>query len=274
VVPYLAALGVSHLYLSPIWAARPGSSHGYDVVDHARINPELGGREGFAELAATARAHGLGLILDCVPNHMGIGYDNPWWADVLTWGEASPFAGYFDIDWDSPEPTLAGKVLLPILGDHYGRVLEDGQLCPALDGGRFVVRYFEHTVPIHPREGAELLETALGEARRHRGPDVVVEDEAPRKVVAEPEQKGMVRRALGRDDLDQHRRRSPCRARCRVKAPARSTGRRTPPPAPRARRNGRRHRNGRRPCWCAGRAGGRRSSWPGAWQPTWPAPSR
>ncbi len=87
------------------------------------------------------------------------------------WGEGSPFADYFDIDWDSPEPTLAGKVLLPVLGDHYGRVLEDGQLHPALDGGRFVVRYFEHTVPIHPREGAELLETALGEARRQEADD-------------------------------------------------------------------------------------------------------
>ena len=128
VVPYLAALGVSHLYLSPIWAARPGSSHGYDVVDHARINPELGGEAGFVALADTAHAHGLGLVLDCVPNHMGIGYDNPWWCDVLTWGEASPYAEYFDIDWRPGEPTLAGKVLLPVLGDHYGRVLEEGQI--------------------------------------------------------------------------------------------------------------------------------------------------
>lgn len=166
VVPYLASLGVSHLYLSPIWAARPGSSHGYDVVDHTAINPELGGPEGLERLVEAARAHGLGLVLDCVPNHMGIGYDNPWWADVLTWGEGSPFAGYFDVDWSPAEPTLAGRVLLPVLGDHYGRVLEDGLLVPGLDGGGFVVRYFEHTVPLHPREAMELLDAATAEARR------------------------------------------------------------------------------------------------------------
>ncbi|MEO1093008.1 MAG: malto-oligosyltrehalose synthase, partial [Pseudomonadota bacterium] len=160
IVPYLADLGVSHLYLSPIWAARPGSTHGYDVVDHARISPELGGREGFDALADRARAHGLGIILDCVPNHMGIGYDNPWWADMLRWGEASPYAAYFDVEWDALEPSLAGKVLLPVLGDHYGRCLDDGQLVPDIEGGRMVVRYHEHTVPIHPRDTAELLETA------------------------------------------------------------------------------------------------------------------
>ena len=166
VVPYLAALGVSHLYLSPIWAARPGSPHGYDVVDHTRINPELGGEAGFDALAAAAHGHGLGLVLDCVPNHMGIGYDNPWWCDVLTWGEASPYADYFDIDWRPAEPTLTGKVLLPILGDHYGRVLEDGHLVPDLDGGRPVVRYWEHTVPLHPRETADLLDVAIADAKR------------------------------------------------------------------------------------------------------------
>ncbi|MFW5832557.1 MAG: malto-oligosyltrehalose synthase [Pseudomonadota bacterium] len=162
VVPYLATLGVSHLYLSPIWRARPGSPHGYDVVDHASINPEVGGRGAFDRLVAVAHGHGLGLILDCVPNHMGIGYANPWWRDVLMWGEASPYANFFDIDWKAPEPTLEGKVLLPILGDHYGRVLEDGQLVPDFDGGRLVVRYYEHTVPIFPRDTAEVLDAAAG----------------------------------------------------------------------------------------------------------------
>ncbi len=170
-VPYLAELGISHLYLSPIWAARPGSTHGYDVVDHTTINPELGGEGSFRTLASTARQQGLGLVLDCVPNHMGVGYDNPWWADVLMWGEGSPFAGYFDIDWDPAEPTLADKVLLPVLGDHYGQVLEDGLLVPGVDDGRFVVRYFDHTFPLHPREAAELLDAAVHEARRHEVTD-------------------------------------------------------------------------------------------------------
>ncbi|MFP4359669.1 MAG: malto-oligosyltrehalose synthase [Alphaproteobacteria bacterium] len=166
IVAYLADLGVSHLYLSPIWAARPGSSHGYDVVDHTRISPELGGEAGFDALAAAAQAHGLGLVLDCVPNHMGIGYDNPWWCDVLTWGEASPYSEYFDIDWQPAEPTLAGKVLLPILGDHYGRVLEEGHLTPDFEGGRLVVRYWEHTVPLHPRETADVLDAAVTAAKK------------------------------------------------------------------------------------------------------------
>ncbi len=165
IVPYLADLGVSHLYLSPIWAARPGSTHGYDVVDHAAIRPELGGPQAFADLAQTAANHGLGLIVDCVPNHMGVGYSNPWWRDVLTWGEGSPYADYFDIDWRPAEPTLRGRVLLPILGDHYGRALEEGDLRPALDGGSFIVRYHEHSVPLHPRDAGELLDVATGAAR-------------------------------------------------------------------------------------------------------------
>jgi (1->4)-alpha-D-glucan 1-alpha-D-glucosylmutase len=161
-VPYLAALGISHLYLSPIWAARPGSTHGYDVVDHAAVSEEIGGRPALDSLVAAAQAAGLGLILDCVPNHMGIGYSNPWWRDVLTWGEASPYAAFFDIDWHAPEPTLEGKVLLPVLGDHYGRVLEDGQLRLDHDAGSLVIRYFDHTVPIYPRDAGEVLQSAAG----------------------------------------------------------------------------------------------------------------
>ncbi|TVQ35741.1 MAG: malto-oligosyltrehalose synthase [Geminicoccaceae bacterium] len=160
VVPYLAELGISHLYLSPIWAARPGSTHGYDVVDHAAINPEFGGAEAFDRLVGAAHAANLGLIVDCVPNHMGIGYANPWWRDVLMWGETSPYANFFDIDWKAPEPTLEGKVLLPILGDHYGRVLEDGQLQADFDGGWLVVRYYDNAVPVFPRDTAEILEAA------------------------------------------------------------------------------------------------------------------
>jgi len=202
-VPYLAALGVSHLYLSPIWAARPGSSHGYDVVDHTRINPELGGEAGFEALADAAHAQGLGLILDCVPNHMGIGYDNPWWCDVLTWGEVSPYAGYFDIDWEPAEPTLTGKVLLPILGEHYGRVLEDGHLRPDFEGGRLVVRYWEHTVPLHPRDTADVLDAAVADARRRE--DTVAADplsecaQQSRQVARRRERVSRQRRRADRD---------------------------------------------------------------------------
>lgn len=211
IVPYLAALGVSHLYLSPIWAARPGSSHGYDVVDHTRINSELGGEAAFDSLVEAARAHGLGLILDCVPNHMGVGYENPWWCDVLTWGEASPYRDYFDIDWQPGEPTLAGKVLLPILGDHYGRVLEDGLLRLDLDGGRLVVRYWEHTLPLHPRETADLIEPALTLARGRGDDDAVTLladlQHQSRQISRRRERVSRQRRRADRDRADQTARR-------------------------------------------------------------------
>jgi (1->4)-alpha-D-glucan 1-alpha-D-glucosylmutase len=159
VVPYLAALGISHVYASPLLLARAGSTHGYDIVDHGRLNPEIGTAEAFDDLVDTLRRHGMGLILDFVPNHMGIGPDNPWWMDVLEWGPASPHAAYFDIDWAPPEASLAGKVLLPVLGDHYGAVLERGELRIgfARDHGRFALRYFEHPYPIAPKDYPELL---------------------------------------------------------------------------------------------------------------------
>src|SRR5262249_32600217 len=128
VVPSLADLGVSDAYVSPILHARPGSTHGYDVVDHGRINPELGGGEAFEEFSAALRRHGLGLILDTVPNHMGINDPaNGWWMDVLENGPSSAVAGHFDIDWQPVKPELANKVLLPILEDQYGTALEKGK---------------------------------------------------------------------------------------------------------------------------------------------------
>jgi (1->4)-alpha-D-glucan 1-alpha-D-glucosylmutase len=162
IVPYLAALGISHVYASPLLAARPGSTHGYDIVDHGRLNPEIGDEAELEALAEALRAHGMGLILDFVPNHMGIGPDNPWWMDVLEWGRASPFAGFFDIDWSSPEPSLAGKVLLPVLGDQYGAVLERGELELRFDAraGTFVLGYFDATFPIAPRDYPLLLHAA------------------------------------------------------------------------------------------------------------------
>ena len=154
VLPYLHRLGISHIYCSPISRARPGSLHGYDVVAHAEINPELGGREGFERFSAAARELGIGLILDMVPNHMGVlGADNPWWTDVLEEGAASAYARYFDIDWHPVNADLEGKVLLPVLGEHYGDVLASGQLRLAFerDTGTLVFRYHEHRFPLTPR---------------------------------------------------------------------------------------------------------------------------
>ena len=166
VVPYLATLGASHVYASPIFMAREGSAHGYDIVDHTRLNPELGSAEAFDALVAELHRHDMGLILDFVPNHMGIGPDNPWWMDVLEWGPASPYAAYFDIDWSSPERTLVGKVLLPVLGDHYGAVLERGELRLRVDpsAGTFEVGYHEHRLPIGPRTYPGILQAAAHRA--------------------------------------------------------------------------------------------------------------
>src|SRR3954465_4013839 len=123
-VPYLRQLGVTHLYASPIFKSRSGSLHGYDITDPAVINPELGGEDGFRRLATEAKDAGLGLILDIVPNHMAAHADNRWWMDVLAQGRESPFADYFDIDWD----TGGGKVLLPVLGKPYWKTLDAGEI--------------------------------------------------------------------------------------------------------------------------------------------------
>ena len=159
IVPYLARLGISHLYCSPLLRARPGSRHGYDVVDHREINPELGGRAALQRLAAALHTQGMGLILDIAPNHMGIGADNPWWMDVLENGPASPYARFFDIDWTPVDPELAGKVLLPVLGDHYGEVLGRGELALGFDAesGGFAVRYHEQRFALDPRDYAAPL---------------------------------------------------------------------------------------------------------------------
>jgi len=152
-VPYLSDLGVSHVYASPIMEARPGSTHGYDIVNHERLNPELGGEEDFAALVDVLHRHDMGLILDFVPNHMAVGgADNAWWLDVLEWGRSSPFAEYFDINWDATRPDLKGRVLLPILGDQYGVVLENGEIELRFDSelGSFSAWYFAHRLPISP----------------------------------------------------------------------------------------------------------------------------
>lgn len=121
-VPYLADLGVTHVYASPFLKARKGSTHGYDIVDHGALNPEIGTEEDFIALTDALKQHGMGMIADFVSNHMGIGQaDNPWWLDVLEYGEGSPYAEFFDIDFHPMKPELRGKVLLPFLGNHYGR---------------------------------------------------------------------------------------------------------------------------------------------------------
>jgi len=167
VVPYLKALGVSHLYASPFMKARKGSAHGYDVVDHTKFNPELGGEAGFARLSEALKQNDLGLILDFVPNHVGVHFaDNPWWLDVLEWGPASPHAVSFDIDWDQLPYRARGGVLLPILGSSYGQALERGEIELRYDEreGSFSAWYFEHRLPIAPDRYGDVLRTVVREA--------------------------------------------------------------------------------------------------------------
>ncbi|MDH5577626.1 MAG: malto-oligosyltrehalose synthase, partial [Betaproteobacteria bacterium] len=163
ILPYLERLGVSHVYCSPILRARPGSMHGYDIVAHDEINPELGGAEGYERFSAALRRHGLGQLLDMVPNHMGVlGADNAWWMDVLENGAASAYSQYFDIDWHPVNPDLEGKVLVPALGDHYGNVLAGKDLVLAFEreAGAFALRYHEHRFPLDPRTYPVLLKHA------------------------------------------------------------------------------------------------------------------
>jgi (1->4)-alpha-D-glucan 1-alpha-D-glucosylmutase len=163
---YLADLGISHLYSSPYLQAVPGSSHGYDVIDHSRVNEELGGADGHTRLCFTLARHGLGQILDVVPNHMAIAArGNAWWWDVLENGPSSRYASYFDVDWDPPESRLRNTVLIPVLGEHYGRVLEAGELRLKRDGASFTIAYHEHAFPVAPPSLDEALGTAAARAR-------------------------------------------------------------------------------------------------------------
>ena len=160
VVDYYARLGISHLYLSPILTARPGSTHGYDIVDPTRINPELGGEVALRRLVSKVHAADMGIIIDIVPNHMGVGgADNPWWLNVLEWGQHSRYARWFDIDWHSPDPTLHGKILLPFLGDQYAQTLRSGDLRLQFDAetGQFYFAYFTHRFPLSPASTIRVL---------------------------------------------------------------------------------------------------------------------
>ncbi|HWT06564.1 MAG TPA: alpha-amylase family glycosyl hydrolase, partial [Xanthomonadales bacterium] len=160
-VPYLASLGISHVYASPYLRARAGSTHGYDIVDHSSLNPEIGTPEEYHAFVAALRAHGMGHILDFVPNHMGVGGDdNAWWLDLLTWGEDSHYADYFDVDWKPLRAELRGKVLLPFLGPQYGDVLDAGELRWEYADGGFALRYHEHRFPLAPPTYALMLADA------------------------------------------------------------------------------------------------------------------
>jgi (1->4)-alpha-D-glucan 1-alpha-D-glucosylmutase len=164
IIPYLRRLGVTHVYVSPILQSRRGSTHGYDMVDPSRIDEELGGEEGLAQLIAVLRTAGLGLIVDFVPNHMGVlSPDNPWWLDVLEWGRASPHARDFDIEWKALRFDPRDKLLLPILGRPYAEALDAGEIELRYDAeqGTFSAWYHEHRLPIAPRCYRGIVEAAV-----------------------------------------------------------------------------------------------------------------
>jgi (1->4)-alpha-D-glucan 1-alpha-D-glucosylmutase len=161
IMDYLARLGISHLYASPYLQAGKGSTHGYDVVNHKRMNIELGGEQAHRRFCDNLSRCGLGQVLDIVPNHMAIGSEeNDLWWDVLENGPASRYATFFDIDWQAPESKLHGKVLLPVLGEHYGPAVEKGDLQVRRNGGVFTVHYYEHASPLAPESLSEVLSLA------------------------------------------------------------------------------------------------------------------
>jgi (1->4)-alpha-D-glucan 1-alpha-D-glucosylmutase len=165
IADYLYQLGMSHVYSSPYLQAAPGSQHGYDVVDHHRVNEELGGSEAHDRFSKRLGACHLGQVLDIVPNHMAIsGRRNRYWWDVLENGRASRYANYFDIDWRSHEEKLRNKLLVPILGDHYGHVLSRGEIKIKRHGGEFCLQYFEHELPVAPKSLPAIIEPAAAQS--------------------------------------------------------------------------------------------------------------
>jgi (1->4)-alpha-D-glucan 1-alpha-D-glucosylmutase len=172
VVPYLARLGIGAVYTSPYFTAEPGSTHGYDVCNHNEINPEVGGREAHGAFAAAVAADGMGHVVDFVPNHMGIGTStNAWWRDVLENGPGAAAAPFFDVDWSPVKPELRAKLLLPILGDQYGRVLERGELQLAFRDGELVLLYGSHELPINPKQAPRVYRAAVEPLQATLGAD-------------------------------------------------------------------------------------------------------
>jgi (1->4)-alpha-D-glucan 1-alpha-D-glucosylmutase len=162
IIPYLNDLGISDIYSSPYFQAREGSLHGYDIVDHNAVNAEIGSPGEYTEMIAALGRYGMGQILDIVPNHMCIdSSQNAWWMDVLENGPGSRYAHYFDIDWDPLKEELRNKVLLPVLGDQYGRILENRELQLSFEEGSFFIRYYEHTFPVVPKTYIRILKLRI-----------------------------------------------------------------------------------------------------------------
>jgi (1->4)-alpha-D-glucan 1-alpha-D-glucosylmutase len=164
VLPYLRDLGISHVYLSPLTEARPGSTHGYDVVDHNQVRQSLGGAAGLKTLLDACSAADLQAVIDIVPNHAGLGPQNQAWQDVLAHGPHSPHAPTFDIEWRPAKPELHGRLLLPFLGKNYGHALEAGELVPVFEGGRLALAYFDHRFAMQPASYADALDLCLRHA--------------------------------------------------------------------------------------------------------------
>ena len=177
-VPYLHGLGISDVYASPIFKATPGSAHGYDIIDHAQINPEIGTEAEFNALTDALHERGMGLLLDVVPNHMGIGHpDNIWWQDVLENGVSSIYARHFDINWHPLKRELENKVLIPILGDHYGQALQSDALKLCYEGGAFHFAYYTNVLPVAPDTYGQILALRLDDLSTELGADSVDVDE-------------------------------------------------------------------------------------------------
>ncbi|MEY2506574.1 MAG: (1-_4)-alpha-D-glucan 1-alpha-D-glucosylmutase [Verrucomicrobiota bacterium] len=196
IVPYLDALGISDCYASPYFQARAESLHGYDITDHNKLNAAIGSRADYDAWIADLHAHGMGQIVDFVPNHMGVGEPlNHWWMDVLENGPSSTYAPFFDIDWKPLKADLEDKVLLPILGDQYGRVLERGELQIRFEAGAFYLRYYEHEFPIAPGTYRHILEIALEKLAPFKDQDFYAEFQSiitaleylPRRTETNPE---------------------------------------------------------------------------------------
>jgi len=174
---YFSELGITHIYASPIWRSRPGSTHGYDVIDPTRLNPELGTEADFFTLQTELRNRGMGLVLDIVPNHMSASSDNSWWMDVLEHGPESAYASYFDIDWHPPSRSLESKILLPVLGRPFAEVLEGGEFRLIFLDGRLFLQYFESLFPLAPKTYLAILGKNTDKLRERLGEESTVYQE-------------------------------------------------------------------------------------------------